>query len=124
MKSTLKYAGIIFLFTCSMMILLNTLQVTRRRNEIDQSLALSLRNTIKTTSYDSLSIVNETIMQAEFIRNLAELLNSNDAYEVIIHGLSTQGFLDVTLRNHFQHLNGVSGMEEVRRSILLESYDE
>lgn len=123
MKSILKYAGLCVLFICSLLIESDIANTTLRKEEMEEGLQLSMRNTLKSSTYSPMYEVSKQEMNAEFIRYLADNINTDGDFEVIIHHSDpTIGLLDVKLRTRFTHNNGQEGMRELRRTSLVEKF--
>lgn len=122
MKSILKYAGLCVLFLCSLLIVNDISSTTIRKEEMEEALQLSMRNTLKASTYSPMYDVYKQDMNIELIRNLAENINTDGDFEVIIHHSDPIGLLDVKLRTLFTHNNGQAGMRELRRTLLVEEF--
>lgn len=122
MKSILKYAGLCVLFICSLLIMNDISSTTLRKEEMEEALQLSMRNTLKASTYSPMYDMNKQDMNVEFIRYLANNINTDGDFEVVIHHSDPIGILDVKLKALFMHNNGQAGMRELRRTLLVESF--
>lgn len=122
MKSILKYAGLCVLFICTLLTVHDISSITIRSEEMEEALQLSMRNTLKSSTYSPMYEVSEQEMKIELIRYLADNINTDGDFEVIIHQSDPIGLLDVKLRTLFTHDNGQNDMRELRRTLLVEKF--
>lgn len=119
-KASIKFAGLFFLFCCTFLVIANMQTQLHRQEDMEDALSISMRNSVKAAAYTPLYAMTPQDMQVELIRNLAENLHSDGTIDVIVYEAQSEGLLDVGLRNHFTHNNGVWDTREVRKTLLLE----
>lgn len=120
MKSTIKFAGLFFLFICSFLVVLDIQQVSARNDGMEEALSSSMRNTLKSSNVDSMYEVNERDMQVEFLRNFANSYNNDGTIQVSFITASKEGLLDVEIENEFVHNNGAIGKRSIRKTLIVE----
>ena len=121
MKSIIKYACLFFLFTSTFLIMTDIEQRTTRKDEMEEALSISMRNTLKASTYSPMYEMDERDMQVELIRNLGENITTDSAFNIKVMGISKEGLLDIQLHALFTHNNGVLGSETIRKSLIVES---
>ena len=119
-KSSIKFAGLFFIFCCTFLLVTNMQTQLHRQEDMEEALSISMHNSVKAAAYTPVYAMSNQDMQVELIRNLAENLHSDGTVDVIIYEAQKEGLLDVCLRSHFPHNNGVWDIEEVRKTLLLE----
>lgn len=122
MKSLIKFAGLFFLFTCTLLIIGDVLGANERKEEIEEALSLSMRNTLKASDIAVMYDMDEQDMRSELIRNLAENINGEGTFTVIIHEASDKGLLDVSITERFRHNNAKVTSGILHRTLLVERY--
>lgn len=124
MKSAIKLAGLFFMFSCTMLMILDMQNVTSRRDEIEEALSISLRNTLKASTLTPMYEMNTQDMQSEFVRNFVKNVNIDGEFDIIVNEVDERGIMDVKIRNYFTHNNGKPGVQEVRKTLLVETIRE
>lgn len=122
MKSVVKYAGLFFLFICTILISVDIQTQTERRSELEDALALSMRNTLKASTFTPMYEMSESDMRIEFIRNFAENINGDGTFTIAVQRTSRLGLLDVKVQETFAHNNGREGQMNLQRTLLVEEY--
>lgn len=122
MKSILKYSGLTVMAIITLLITMDINSVTTRKDEMEESLTVSMRNTLKATNIYSMYEISDEEMTAEFIRNFADNVNTDSDFDIYINETSTQGIIDAKVRSKFKHLNGENGSKEVRKTLISEEY--
>ncbi|MCI9312501.1 MAG: hypothetical protein HFE68_03960 [Erysipelotrichaceae bacterium] len=122
MKSLIQFAALFFMFTCTLMMTTDMMNTTARKEELEDALSLSMRNTLKASQIACMYDMEEQDMRSELIRNLADNINGDGTFTVVIHEASEQGLLDVSVREQFLHNNAQSTSGQLRRTLLAERY--
>lgn len=120
MKSLIKFAGLFFMFICTILVILDIDQVSARHSEMEDALSLSMRNTLKASTYAPMYEMNGQNMRSEFIRNFAENINGDGVFEVSIYKANPQGILDIDVKESFKHNNDSLGNISLHRTLLVE----
>lgn len=120
MKSLIKFAGLFFMFICTILVILDIDHVSARHSEMEEALSLSMRNTLKASTYAPMYEMNEQNMRSEFIRNFAENINGDGVFEVSIYKANPQGILDIDVKESFKHNNDSLGNMSLHRTLLVE----
>lgn len=124
MKNAIKFACLFLMFMCVILVSVDMFGVQDRKQELEESVSLSMRNTLKASNVNKLYDVSDEEMSAEFIRNLADNINTDSALDIYINELSLDGIIDTKVRATFTHVNGQQGTREVRKTLILEDYEK
>ena len=122
MKSILKYSILLIMFSITLLIVLDIQASSERYREVQDGLAISMRNTLKGACINILYPMKQEEMEAEFIRELANNINTDSELEAAILAVDTQGLLDVLLTPSYDHLNQVKEHRAIRKTMLVEQY--
>ncbi len=122
MKSLIKFAGLFLMFSVTILIVTDMNNTTARREEMEDALSLSMRNTLKASDIAVMYELDEQDMRSELIRNFAENINGDGTFTLIIHEASASGLLDVSVQETFMHNNAFTDTKTLRRTLLVERY--
>lgn len=120
MKSIIKYSFWFIMASCTLLIVINIGNTTVRSNEAEDSTSISMRNTMKAVTLTKMEELTQEEMRATLIRDLIQNMNTEESLEVIINKASLEGLLDLKVRSYYKHLNGENGINETRKTLILE----
>lgn len=118
MKNLIKYAGFTIMALITIIVVMDINGVTTRHTEIEEGLTSSMYSTLKGTNVYKMYAISDNEMSAEFLRNLAENINTDSTLDVYINGASNKGVLDVTLQASYNHLNGQADDIITRKTLI------
>lgn len=122
MKSILKYSVLLIMFSITLLVVLDIQASSERYREAQDGLAVSMRNTLKGACIHVMYPMSEEDMEAEFIRELADNMNTDSDLEAAVLAVDKQGLLDVILTQSYAHLNQVNEHRAIRKTMLVEQY--
>lgn len=122
MKSLIKFAGLFFMFLCTLLVMMDIDNVTARKSEVEDALSLSMRNTLKASNISPMYEMDSSHMRSELIRSFAENINGDGTFEVSIYEADSKGILDVHVKETFLHNNQQMGEETLHRTMIVEDY--
>jgi len=122
MKSLMKFAGLFFMFSCTLLVVTDIMNENARESEIEDALSISMRNTLKASHISVMYDMDEQNIRTELIRNLAENINGDGTFTVTIYESSDKGLLDVSVDEAFVHNNKEWDHGTLRRTLLVETY--
>lgn len=120
MNKIVLYSGMFFMFIIASLIRLDMYGVSSIKEELHNSLQISMRNVLKAKNINPMYEMSEEDMSIELIRNIGMNTNVDTQLEVHILEMNEQGLIDVAIRSKFQHLNGEEGEEILRKTMIVE----
>lgn len=120
MKSIVKYGCLGFCVTILLLFCIDQTQQIERKQEIEDGLSISLRDTLKASTYSPMYNVSDKEMSAELLRSLAQTINTDGNFDIYIYGKSNKGLLDVQLVENYKHMNGKQGLKSIRKTLIVE----
>lgn len=120
MNKIVLYSGVFFMFIIASLIRLDMYGVSSIKEELHNSLQISMRNVLKAKNINPMYEMSEEDMSIELIRNIGMNTNVDTQLEVHILEMNEQGLIDVAIRSKFQHLNGEEGEEILRKTMIVE----
>lgn len=123
MKSILKYALLLIMFVCALLIVMDIQSIDTRKSELQTAIHTSMRDVLKATSIHKLYPMKQEDMSVELIRNIADNINTDSDLRIDILGLDTQGLLNVQATSTFTHLNGEKDARTIQKTMITEEYE-
>lgn len=120
MNKLIVFSSLSIMALISIFAVMNTNSNTDRKAEIEDSLTISMRDTLKATNVYKMYNINDQEMSAEFLRNFAQNINTDGDMDIYINESSTKGLLDVKVRETHTNINGKQTSEETRKTLILE----
>lgn len=123
MKSVIKYSLLFIMFVCVLLISMDINSIDTRKNELQQTAEISMRNVLKGTTINKMYPMDKRLMNAELVRNIVENVNTDSDITINVLDINNRGIIDLNLISSFTHLNGVKDSRSIRKTMITEQYE-
>lgn len=123
MKSVIKYSVLLVCFSIAVLMMMDINSISQRKNEMEDSVEISMRNTLKAAGIHQMYPIDAEAMEAELVREFASNINTDTDYTLHILDASSDGLLDVSITAAFTHMNGVADERTLRKTMIIEAYE-